>query len=647
MKRFFIIILVLFFLTSAFSGWVGGQSKINHLMALNTAENESLASDTVSDTETEMAKKILSFPKAVQQLHIDAQNLPASQATDISKYNILTPMYLMQKEAGLFSGTKGYGGWFSLPFGQVRFVSCRTGLDEYATPLLSAVQTQIKPDWVLYKPSITVITPVQQVAIPYPLIDPLPSGKTKTDTYTAETFFPVIVEPISIQESMTLLVRMDWQAEHLTTKEKQSGQIELLIPFIPEPSYETGICPLLREQLSLTPAPAEKMIQTTANLGADNTIQFFFNFEKATTRLSIQIDKPWTFSEIEKNIQSHRATLIIKPSEPVKAGQIIPLKIITSFGRFSADVVVQTAPFVHLTEDFSWIKIIYSGILLFFATPLFGWLLRQTPRTQKQMRHEAKKTIFSIAITGIVLTILWQLNIWIPTDIIQIWPFSTWIFIGAFLALIIWPLKSLFSVLVMTFILPKPYINNIVFVANDYPWMPLACGFVWTALCLWPFWWIIKYPNGWFAFYKKSKKYELPLQSVIGLPLLVMTLWLIVAGGVNSVLNTTIPPYNAQDLQTLLKNNKKVALLIEPTVCFTCAWNKGVELNGGYTYPHIQSGHLIPMHLNANTAEALQFRQRFGQKSLPMILLFTPDMPNGQPIQDGLNNKTWKKIINR
>lgn len=649
MKRFFIVILVLFFLGSALSGWISGQSEINRLTALGTLSNEHISSGTtpISDVKTEMAKKLLSFPQKVQHLNSEAQNLPASQATDISKYNILTPMYLMQKDANPFSGTKGYGKWYTLPFGQIRLVSCRSGLDNYATPLLSAIQAQIKPDWILYKPEITVATPAQQIAIPYPLTYPLPAGKTKTDMYTAETFFPVIVEPISTQESMTLLVRMDWQAEHLATKEKRTGQIELLIPFIPEPSYETGICPHLRKQLSLAPTPAEKKIQTTANLGANNTIQFFFNFEKTTTLLSVQIDEPWTFTEIEKNIQGRSATLIIKPSEPIKTGQNIALKIITSFGRFSTDVVVQKKDFVHLKEDFSWGKIICSGLLLFLTTPLFGWLLRQTPRTKKQMQKEAKKTILSIATIGIILTLLWQLNIWIPTDIIQIFPITAWFFGFAFLLLIIWPLNTLYAVLVITFVLPKPYLNNIVFVINDYDWMPLICGLIWTLLCLWPFLWIIKYPNGWFAFYKKSKKYELALQSAIGLPLLVMALWLIIAGGVNSVLNTTMPPYNTQDIQTLLKNDKKVVVFVEPSICFTCAWNKGIELNGGYTRAHIQSGRLIPMHLSVDTAEASAFRHRFGQKSLPMIILFTPDTPHGQPVQGGLNNKNWKKMINQ
>ncbi|MBR4927588.1 MAG: hypothetical protein IKY98_04600, partial [Alphaproteobacteria bacterium] len=366
---------------------------------------------------------------------------------------------------------------------------------------------------------------------------------------------------------------------------------------------------------------------------------------KAITLLSVQIDVSWTFTEIEKNIQGHSASLIIKPSKHIKAGQKIPLKIITSFGRFETDVVIQKDTFIGLTEEFSWKKMVFGGVLLLFATPLLGWLLLQTPPTQKQMIKNAKKTIFSIGISGVVLTILWQIKVWIPTDIIQLWPISAWIFFCIFLSLIIWPLKSLPTVLIITFILPKPYINDVAFVANDYDWMPLICGLFWTLLCVWPFWWIIKYPNAWFGFYKKQKKYELLLRSGISLPLLEMIIWLIIAGGVNTLLNKTIPPYNLQDIQVLLKNNKKVMTLIEPPICFTCAWNKGIELKGGYTRTHIQSGQLIPMHLKADTKEALQFQRRFGQKSLPMIILFTPDIPDGQPIQSSLNNKNWHKMI--
>lgn len=652
MKRFFIVLLILFFLACAFSGLISGQSKVEYLsksphFSAHKTEFDKQNAQSISNEQVEMAQKWLSLPKAIKQMHLSASMVPAEEANDLSKYNLLTPMYLMQKDAGLFSGTKGYGQWHDLPFGKVRLVSCRSGLDEYAKPLLTALQAQIKPDWLLQKPSISVITPVQKLAIPYPLTYPLPAGKTKTNSYSGETFFPIIIDPISVQDTITLLVQMDWQAEPLSTKETQTGRIELVLPLISEQSYETGICTHLQEQLSLAPAPLDKKNQVSALLNTEGLIQLHFKFKKNITFLSVQIDKAWTFTEEQKNIQGNSASLIIRPSEAVKQGQTIPLKIITSFGRFSKDVIVQQAPFISLKEPFSWGKIISGGILLFFATPLLGWLILQSPRTKKQMLKQTKETMLCIGVCSIILTLLWQFKIWIPTNVIQIWPFSAWIFFFVFLFLIIWPLKSLSAVLAVTFILPKPYLDNIVEIANDYAYLPCVCGLVWTILTIWPFWWIIRYQNGWFSFYKKIKKHMLLVRSSIALPFLIMAIWITIAGGVNTALNTSLPPYNAQDIQTLLKNNKKVIVLVEPPICFLCAWNKGINLNSGYANTYIQSGKLIPMRLSTNTHISQKLRSQFGQRTLPMTILFTPNSPEGQLIQDGLNSRFFKEIMGK
>lgn len=65
----------------------------------------------------------------VYQLYHNAQTLPAEDmAWGRGNRNPATLFFLNQKESSLLSGTSGYGPWLETPFGQMRLVSCLSGV---------------------------------------------------------------------------------------------------------------------------------------------------------------------------------------------------------------------------------------------------------------------------------------------------------------------------------------------------------------------------------------------------------------------------------------------------------------------------------------------------------------------------------------
>ncbi|MGN1063677.1 MAG: hypothetical protein ACI4QM_05090 [Alphaproteobacteria bacterium] len=633
MKRFFFILALLFYTLFPLAQETLA-APLSPEEVITPLENVSdLADKMPQDESGPLSSWMTQFAHKFRQWAQTAAQTPPGEATKWSQYNLLTPLYLMQTDASPISDLQGYGSWQSFEFGQLRLISCRTGLAN-KKPVFAAVQVKTNPNWFLHKPLIRLNTPVRTSAISYPLVHPLPQGVTKTDFYAGDISFPIILKPLSFEKNLLLDVTADVRAENTLTGAIETQTAHLTLTLTPETGYDTGICPWMIGELQWAPKPLQDEFQVTATRNEAGDIQLYYRFNQSTEILSVQIDEPWHFTELNKTISYPVSTLVIRPFTPVRADDEIHLKTITSFGFFDTPVRLQNGTFQNGQKQFPFKSALFGGLALFLFSPFFALFLCQAPQNEKALRQAADETLAVIIFVGIVTTLAWQARLFIPISLIQIYPLIGWVFFGLFLYLLYRPVLPLILTVALFWFLPKPYLADALTAAGDNTYGPLYWGTWWTLTLAWPFWLIHQYPAGFFSFYRLTQNSRRAILHMTRLPIILLLIWLAVGGGVNALVNKTIPLYTPETLKTALQEHKIVFVSAEPPVCFVCAWNKAVALKSGFAHPYYTAGRLIILRLPADTPTARLLQSTQGKPFFPVNLLYGPANSSGLLMPD-------------
>ena len=549
----------------------------------------------------------------------------------------LSSLYLMTyTEANPITGLDGLGEWQEVPFGRMRLISCDTGLKKNKAVYI-AVQMQIHPKLALTKPIISLKFPTKQSVVSHPIMYPLPQGWTRTQFYFEEALFPIFFEPISYEEPLNVQVQVEWTVLNPFDNTKMVDSSLLSLTLKPDAIGETGVCGYMMTQLKMAPAPIKDNAEVQAIMNKQGDIQLFFKLRERTKILSIQIDDNWTFNEIDKKINGKTVSLVIKPSKKIKEGTILPIKLITSFGVYDVSTHLQSGEFNTTIEDFSWSMLFWGGILLFFATPLFSYFLLNMSRTAKQLEKSINETLIVLASVGIAWAFGWQAGLIPAVDLVQLNPVLWWFTTGWLIYWIINPRLSLVACILMVIVLPKPYLSEVVSYAQQYELAPLGIGLLWTAIVMWPFTWIKRYPKAFFALHKLMKKEIDAIFWFARLPAIFLLIWLIFGGLINAKMNQSIEIYTPERVKQAIAEDKAVFVSVENPVCFSCSLNKMVALNTGDARSLRQQDKLLILRLPADTTSAAHLMQQFGKLSTSFNVMFGPKNTLGIVVPDFLH----------
>lgn len=576
-------------------------------------------------------QEIKTFMAFMQQLNEEAKKQKPEDAIfakNMGKYNLFSPVYLMQTNASPLSGTNGYSDWKTLPFGKARLISCTSGT-KGETSVFTAFQIMLDPQFILSKPLFSNLSPNEtDVKFLYPLHYPLPTGKTKTDKYAGFLIFPMIADVPRTDEPFTLAVETTLTACQETGCQTLTTPFALTLPHTE--SYPTGICPLMVEALQTVPLPNKETVKARAVQDQDGTIGLALTFEKPTSLVSIQIDNDWTFEELGKDIRSKEATLTLRPTTPLTSGEKLNLKVITSYGFYDVPTILSEGKIHTIAPSMPWQTFIFGGIGLFFFTPFFGLFLLQKPRTQKSLHKGVKEILLCLFIMTILTGLLWQVDALIPLDFIQ----TSWffVFLSFFLLcyLSLHPKVNLAAGLALFWFIPKPYLTAAftpVIQENAYPFL-IVCW--WGLTIALPFLWMYKNPQAAFTLFNFFKAAQKPLHHFVRIPFLILLCWLIIGAGVNALVNKNIPFYTQESVTDAIESDKMVFVSIENPVCFSCAWNKAVILKTGYARPFVRSKKLVQMWLPLSSEMGQTLKMQHGQPTPPLNLLY------GHKNKDGL-----------
>ena len=640
MKRIFFMFLVVIWAN------IAGAENSAPLMVVDEKQS------VVSQTNQQNDSALVDFARdAIADVYVPMQQWAENmkqikpEQVDIKKVNPLTAMYLtMTTDVNFLTGMRGYTEWQTYPFGRMRLVSCRAGLKQN-TPVFLGVQAQIHSDWALVKPVITLNTPAEEVVISYPLSLNLPKGVTRTFLYDNDVIFPIFFVPKSYDKSVDVMVQAKWRALNPYTQQDILGVGDFQMPLTLEQPYETGICPHMMSFLNTTPAPVRDNLIVSATLNHDKDIQLFFEMKQPTETLSVQVDDDWTFTEEQKTINGKTVSLVIKPSEPLQVGDTLPLKVITSFGIFDVPTVLKEGTFLRDIPSFRWGGILVDGLWLFLLTPLFSCFLLQTARTPKQLKNKAGQTLIFILTVGVCWTIAWQAGLFMPVDLAQLSPVVVWITLLILLWWMVGVPLSLGLIGLLIIFLPKPYLADSVGLTAYYPFAPMVIGTIWTALALWPFVWVYRYPEAFVTLHALMHQDKKALLWLVRLPALIVIVWLGIGGGIISF-TKSYEPYSLTRLKQAVASDNVVFVSLRPPICFSCTLIQTSMGMSREAQDLKQKLKLVQMVLPADSFEAKELIKRYGQLSAPMNLLYGPKQPNGILLPTYVDYAEFSKYLN-
>lgn len=592
--------------------------------------------ETVQDSNDTPPQWMINLAYRLSEWQQAAKKTKPQEAAKWDKYNLFTPAFLMGTDASPLSGLQGYGEWQNFSFGRIRLISCHSGL-KITPPVFTAVQVQTNRDWFMRKPAIRLNAPVQEAVISYPLIYPLPNGVTKTDFYAGQISFPIMMIPKSFDTDLHLSVTVDFKAYNTFNGDSETDTANLVLTLTPQSGHNTGICPWMINELQWAPRPLKDEFTVSATLDKSGDVQLYYHLNKDTKILSVQIDEDWTFTEQQKMINYPAASIIIRPSQKLKAGDTIALKTITSFGFFDTPVQVQIGSFQNPTGLFPWKSAVFGGFMMLLFTPLFAYFMLQSAPFKKNLVKTANDTLFVIFSVGILTALAWQARLFIPTDLIQVCPLTAILFVGLVAYLIYRPKLPLTLIAILFWFLPKPYLDDAVSAAAMHPYAPIILGLWWTVTLAYPFWLIRRYPEGMFKFYNQLKKESRAILRMVRLPLWLLLAWIIIGAGVNTWINRSVPLYTPEAVKTAVADGKIVFVSAEPPVCLTCVWNKAVALKTGFARPLLKSDKLIILRVPQTSKYARTLKAAQNKPSLPVNILYGPANPYGLLVPDYLD----------
>lgn len=610
MTRFFLTFLIIFF-----------------SCAVNAGSNSWSESD-------EFRESVRRFITHMETLSQQAQK-KQQEKTPLTEgdNNVLTPLYLMQTDASPLSGTRGYSPWQETPFGQIRLVSCYSGISPNDPTIFTAVQLVTKDGWHIKKPTIILTTPdMVNTFIGIPLIYPLTNGLTKTNYYVGDYFFPIITSTKSFQKEVHLAVDFAYTACYLGTC--QNGVIPLTLLLTDKDHFPTGICPYMTRALNQIPVNPKEKAHVKAIQNDSGDIQFIFDFDQKIKVLSIQIDNDWTFNETSKTIKGKQATLTIHPTTLVPSDELIQLKVISSAGYYDMPVQLTRGHFVQMDVHFPWGDALWGGLYLLLGTPFFAYYLLFKPRSKQALSEAVKQTILVNLIIGFIFGLLWFAGIIHPMDLLQQIPALGFLIFPVLLYLLWKPSHGLLATWLIFWVIPKPYLFSVFESAEPGTFTVLFLGVFWG--------WFISIPaiimyrgiDGAYSLYKVFNSASKPLTNMARLPLFVLMGWLLIGGLGNYYVNRSIPIYDAAHVTQNLLHGKTVFVSIENQICFSCAWNKAISLRTGFARRPYQNKNLLIYRLPFDSAAGKNIQLRYGKKYAPINVLYGPGNLNGLILPD-------------
>ena len=299
----------------------------------------------------------------------------------------------------------GIGAWQEMPFGQMRLLSCTSGVKDLPM-VVGGLQVRLNPGWVMKRPDLKPLSTRNPVWIE----NPITPGDGQNPQYQGEVLFPLIyARPFSEKTDFELGVQGNFpvcQGEKCMTLPVRIG-----LNLTSEEADYTRACPYLIQRQRQVPLPATMLgIKGFAWVQGDE-IQMAFSGLDKTNVAFLKTTQTHPFQVLETQVEKTGVLMRVKAS-PWALGTGQDWILITNQGIFKVPVQMQSTPIV-LPPAPPKKTIWFLGWELFFLTPLFIWWGLGIARTNKLWKKEIIRFVLLLPAAFILKGLI---TLWFPLD---------------------------------------------------------------------------------------------------------------------------------------------------------------------------------------------------------------------------------------
>lgn len=482
----------------------------------------------------------------------------------ISQTNQVQLPYGVEKkqstEYGLLTKDKGISPLYETIFGTFRLISCDGGIPK-TNQLFLMIEAKIKDGWKLQKPLIPYETKKNSF-LKEDIFYPINQWAVKrTRDYEKESYFALLY---TLNEDTQIFTVKKEVAFTACQKEKcETKTIPLELTLDRSYAYPTDVCAMMLQAFQKIPMPPQQNeLKAQLRKLDDNHLQLFLDFNRDINRIDIQIETDEDWILVKKELHDNQAMLLIKSNKLTQLDKA-SIKLLTSLGAFDLNLAIEQGVWKSFKSELSVLKVLESGFLLFLLSPLF-LLFLCLPGTKKELHQKVKLIKYGISFVAGILAILGYFYI----DIFNLFEIKNWNIVFAFLALVYLLYKpniSLGWAIVFFFLLPKPYLMDVLYALESGTFSIFFVFASWAFISYLPFNMTKNMPKL-FKELKKVKQYPYLLR----LPQVVLLIWLFVA----FIGHFAFDKSDVSSKELLPQQNQITYVSIENGYCVRCLLNK-------------------------------------------------------------------------
>ncbi len=339
--------------------------------------------------------------------------------------------------------SKGVGAWHSLPFADVRLLSCTTGTLN-RNLLVGGLQIKIHPGWVLKKPNLRPLS--EYGILDYPIRpDPL-----DTTQYTGTILLPIIYnataqsnQPFGVQGNLIGC----WDKQCLDLP------IRVAISLDASESDYTAYCAYIMDEISQTPK-----LDLSIGKGYyidDHTAVLRFHIPDIHQAF-LQNQNGFHFQILQTQFFKNDVQFVVSYPENWPNDTIQDWILITNQGVFRVPIHLMQEPLPPILQSRPWGLFLFMGILLFICSPFFALWGIVFPKTAKQLRHQC---VQALAVSVLLTILICLVMKYVPYYSCEKWTPYILVIMGITL---IFPPRFVWWAGLLFIIWPKPYLKEMV-----------------------------------------------------------------------------------------------------------------------------------------------------------------------------------------
>ncbi len=364
----------------------------------------------------------------------------------------------------------GVGKWHTLPFADVRLLSCTTGtLDRNL--LVGGLQIKIHSGWILKKPRLKPLS--ENAVLDYPIRpDPL-----DTTQYTGTILLP-IVQRVAAGEQTHFGAEGHligcWDDNCLDLP------VRIELPLDSAESDYTSYCAYIMDEMGQTP-------KLDLNMGTGQYIsehQALLRFRVPNVyQAFLQNQNGLNFKILQTQFWQDMVQLRVSYSESWPKNTLKDWILITNQGIFRVPIRLTDQPLDPISQSRPWGMFLWVGGLLFICSPFFIFWGTVFPKTVKQLRRQC---VHAAAVSAFFMTMMCFMIKYFN------WNCDKSFVLALMGITLIFPPRFIWWCVLLSIIWPKPYLLKMIDNFSLYyllPWLIL-----WQIV---PFWILYRHAEFW------------------------------------------------------------------------------------------------------------------------------------------------------